>query len=222
MGKVKTALEALSGHEKVLEDKQAQVDDKEADKHLKTIEKHVGKVIKDPRHVKNVMKHLSKEKAVYLKNKMNGQMDEEKIAHALIRKAIHEGAIPGKKKSSLKEEVTPEGIEKKAKEIQKPFIDGGLDNDFYNLLKNLEKHGENASDFDNDDAKQIYMNHYEGYNYKNMIDLVKKLHKMGKVSEYFIEDYVEEFPGLEDKSNLKEEPRFAQDAHRGGGMAISR
>lgn len=97
MGRVKNALEALSDHERMMEEKEQQTKQKDAGKHLKAIEKHLGKVIKDPKMVQKMMKKVPIEKAIQLKDKMGGQMDEEKIARALLKHSIKEGVIPVKK-----------------------------------------------------------------------------------------------------------------------------
>jgi hypothetical protein len=99
---------------------------------------------------------------------------------------------------SYLEEVSPQEIEKRANEIPKPFM-RSLDNDFYHLLNNLKEHGKNPDKFNyhDEDTAQIYKYHYKGYSYENMIELVKKLVEMGKVSDDFITDYSEEFPELE-------------------------
>jgi hypothetical protein len=101
-----------------------------------------------------------------------------------------------KKAGILKENVSDSEIEKKADQLkQTTFRPGSLDNDFYNLLKNLKK-GRDISQWKSDDAKQIYNMHYKGYTYDNMISLVKKLIDMNVVSDYFSEDYESEFPEL--------------------------
>jgi hypothetical protein len=78
-------------------------DNKEGEKHLKAIEKHLGKVVKDKDAVGKMMKKMPIEKVIALKKAKGGELDEEKVAKALLKHVIKEGAFHVKKKSSLDE-----------------------------------------------------------------------------------------------------------------------
>jgi hypothetical protein len=85
------ALGHLRGHEKMLEAKQNEIDQKEGGKHLKAIEKHLGKVVKDKDAVGKMMKKMPIEKVLALKQAKGGELDEEKVAKALLKHVIKEG-----------------------------------------------------------------------------------------------------------------------------------
>ena len=85
------ALKGLRGHEKMLEAKQNEIDQKEGGKHLKAIEKHLGKVVKDKDAVGKMMKKMPIEKVLALKQAKGGELDEEKVAKALLKHVIKEG-----------------------------------------------------------------------------------------------------------------------------------
>ena len=116
------ALGHLRGHEKMLQAKQNGADQKEGEKHLKAIEKHLSKVVKDKDAVGKMMKKMPIEKVLALKKAKGGELDEEKVAKALLTHVIKEGYFTIKKKHSLNEDygkklgmgvfiVTPEAIE---------------------------------------------------------------------------------------------------------------
>jgi hypothetical protein len=85
------ALGHLRGHEKMILAKENDKDNKEGEKHLKAIEKHLGKVVKDKDAVGKMMKKMPIEKVIALKKAKGGELDEEKVAKALLKHVIKEG-----------------------------------------------------------------------------------------------------------------------------------
>ena len=98
------ALGHLRGHEKMILAKENDKDNKEGEKHLKAIEKHLGKVVKDKDAVGKMMKKMPIEKVIALKKAKGGELDEEKVAKALLKHVIKEGAF-GKTNESYVNQV---------------------------------------------------------------------------------------------------------------------
>lgn len=87
----KTALESVVAHEAMLEEKDHAEASKGAEKDLKGIRKHLSKLVKDPETLDRIMKKMPIEKALELKKKSKGEMDEEKVAKAMLAAALREG-----------------------------------------------------------------------------------------------------------------------------------
>lgn len=93
MEAAKTALEGLTAHEAVLEEKDAAEQEKAAGKHLSGIRKHLKKVIKDEETLNRIMNKMPVSKAMELKKAAGGELDEEKVAKAMLKYVIKEGLI---------------------------------------------------------------------------------------------------------------------------------
>ena len=93
--------------------------------------------------------------------------------------------------SIINESVTDDKIEEKAQQLKKSvWRQGSLDNDFSEMLRDL-KEGRAP------EPGSVYNHHYTGYDYADMVKLVRKLHELGGVlSDWFVEDHSEEFPEL--------------------------
>lgn len=100
MEAARIALEALTSHEGLLEEKDAAEQEKEAGKHLAGIRKHMSKVIKDKETLDRIMNKMPVGKAMELKKAAGGELDEEKVAKAMLKYVIKEGAFSVKKKPS--------------------------------------------------------------------------------------------------------------------------
>ena len=95
--------------------------------------------------------------------------------------------------SIVNESVTDEQVSQKADQLKKNvWRQGELDNDFSNMLRDL-KEGRAP------EPGSVYNHHYRGYDYADMVKLVRKLHEVGGVlSDWFVEDNSGEFPDLAD------------------------
>ena len=93
IGAAQAALEALTGHESILEEKDAAQAEKDAEGHLKGIRKHMSKVIKDKDTLDRIMNKMPVGKAMELKKAAGGELDEEKVAKAMLKYVIKEGLV---------------------------------------------------------------------------------------------------------------------------------
>lgn len=93
MEAAKTALDGLTSHEGLLEEKDAAEQEKDAGKHLMGIRKHMSKVIKDKETLDRIMNKMPVGKAMELKKAAGGELDEEKVAKAMLKYVIKEGLI---------------------------------------------------------------------------------------------------------------------------------
>jgi hypothetical protein len=96
----KTALESVVAHEAMLEEKSLAEQTKLAEKHLKEIRKNVSKKIKDEAIVEKIMSKMNPHSIMAMKKKKGGELDEEKVAGAMLNVAMNENFIP---KTSLNE-----------------------------------------------------------------------------------------------------------------------
>ena len=88
---VKKAIEALTAHEMVLEEKEKEAQEKDGQKHLKAIEKHLGKLIKDKDSIQKIMKKMPVEKVLDMKKKLvDKELDEEKLAKVMLKHSLKE------------------------------------------------------------------------------------------------------------------------------------
>ncbi len=90
MEAAKTALEGLTAHESMLEEKDKAAKEKDATKDIKGIEKALGKIVKDKDTVAKMMKKMPVEKVLAIKDKMEGDIDETKVAKAMLNVALRE------------------------------------------------------------------------------------------------------------------------------------
>jgi hypothetical protein len=99
MESAKAALEALAGHEAMLEEKEQAAKEKDAQGHLKAIEKHLGKIVKDKDAVGKMMKKMPIEKVIAMKQQMQSkekELDEEKLAKIMLKHSLKEGWVKKK------------------------------------------------------------------------------------------------------------------------------
>jgi hypothetical protein len=90
----KKTLESLTAHEVMLQEKEHEKYVKEAAKKRKVIEKYLKKTVKMPEVVEKLMKKLPDEKVADMMKKSKGELDEEKVAGAMMRVALRESYIP--------------------------------------------------------------------------------------------------------------------------------
>lgn len=91
MESAKAAIEALTAHEMVLEEKEKEAQEKDGHKHLKAIEKHLGKLIKDKDSIQKIMKKMPVEKVLDMKKKLvDKELDEEKLAKVMLKHSLKE------------------------------------------------------------------------------------------------------------------------------------
>jgi hypothetical protein len=96
MESAKAALEALTGHESMLEEKDQATKEKAAQGHLKAIEKHLGKIVRDKDAVGKMMKKMPIEKVIAMKQQMQSkekELDEERVAKAMLKYSLQEGWV---------------------------------------------------------------------------------------------------------------------------------
>lgn len=94
MESAKAALEALTAHETMLEQKKQQEEIKDAEKHVKGFKRHLTKLVKEPAAVKKIADKLTPEKMADLKKKVkSGELDEEKLARVMLQHSLKEGWI---------------------------------------------------------------------------------------------------------------------------------
>jgi hypothetical protein len=125
----KTALEAVVAHETMLEEKEQQLHLKEAEKHLKGIRGKVSKMIKNEAIVERIMKKMNANNIIAMKKKKGGELDEEKVANAMLKVALNESFIQ-------KKDIITENTEKNFKEDLAKFKTG-----IRNFHESLKKAG---------------------------------------------------------------------------------
>lgn len=97
MEAAKSALEGLTNYESMLEEKDKEYKEKGAGKKLKTIEKALSKIIKDKSTVAKIMHKMPVSKVIELETAANKELDEEKVAKAMLNVALREGYINSNK-----------------------------------------------------------------------------------------------------------------------------
>lgn len=97
MEAAKSALEGLTNYESMLEEKDKENKEKGAGKKLKTIEKALSKIIKDKSTVAKIMHKMPVSKVIELETAANKELDEEKVAKAMLNVALREGYINSNK-----------------------------------------------------------------------------------------------------------------------------
>lgn len=94
MESAKAALEALTSHETMLQEKQQQEEEKEAEKHVGKFKKALTKLVKEPAAVEKISSKMDAKKMAELKKKMkSGELDEEKLARVMLQHSLKEGWI---------------------------------------------------------------------------------------------------------------------------------
>jgi len=94
MESAKAALEALTAHEMMLEEKEEEVRKREAEKHVGKFKKALTKLVKEPAAVEKISAKMTPEKMADLKKKMkSGELDEEKLARVMLQHSLKEGWI---------------------------------------------------------------------------------------------------------------------------------
>jgi hypothetical protein len=97
MESAKAALEALTAHEMMLEEKAQAEEEKEAERHVKGFKKHLTKLVKEPAAVEKIASKMDAKKMAELKKKMkSGELDEEKLARVMLQHSLKEGWIKKK------------------------------------------------------------------------------------------------------------------------------
>ena len=86
-----TALEALTAHENVLEEKETVGKEKNASKHIAAVEKELRKKVKDDEVVKKVLDKYPISKAVKVLDKMGEKATSEVVANTILKRALKEG-----------------------------------------------------------------------------------------------------------------------------------
>lgn len=89
----KSTLESLTAHEVMLNEKEHEKYVKNASKKRKSIEKHLSKSVKMPEIVEKLMKRMPDEKIAEMLKKSNGELDEKKLANAMMKVALRESYI---------------------------------------------------------------------------------------------------------------------------------
>lgn len=113
MQSAKAALEALTAHEVMLEEKDQEKQTKAAEKHRDRIEKIFKGIVKDENIVNRLKDKLSAEDIVTLTKKLKDkgkELDEEKLARIVLNRSLKEGW-------SVKKKVDTEQLDEGFKEI---------------------------------------------------------------------------------------------------------
>jgi hypothetical protein len=94
MESAKAALEALTAHEMMLEEKDQAEQEKKAEKHKKNIEKIFKGIVKDENIVNRLKEKLSAKDIAALTKKLSDkgkELDEEKLARIVLNRSLQEG-----------------------------------------------------------------------------------------------------------------------------------
>ena len=94
MESAKAALEALTAHETMLEEKDQAEQTKKAEKHKKNIEKIFKSIVKDENIVNKLKDKLSTDDIVALTKKLNDKgkaLDEDALARIVLNRSLQEG-----------------------------------------------------------------------------------------------------------------------------------
>jgi uncharacterized protein (DUF1800 family) len=96
MESAKAALEALTSHETMLEEKDQAEQEKKAEKHKKSVEKIFKGIVKDENIVNRLKDKLSTKDIAALSKKLGEkgkELDEEKLARIVLNRSLKEGWI---------------------------------------------------------------------------------------------------------------------------------
>lgn len=96
MESAKAALEALTAHETMLEEKDQKAKEDDATKQLKGVRKQLDKILKDKEMADRVMEKMSVQKMIDLKSKAKKDIDEADLAKIMVKKSLKEGWVKKK------------------------------------------------------------------------------------------------------------------------------
>ena len=96
MESAKAALEALTAHETMLEEKDQKAKEDDATKQLKGVRKQLDKILKDKEMADRVMEKLSVEKMIDLKSKAKKDIDEAGLARIMVKHSLKESWVKKK------------------------------------------------------------------------------------------------------------------------------
>lgn len=90
MESAKAALEALTGHESMLEEKDHKSKQDDATKQLRGVRKQIDKILKDKKMADRVMEKMSVQKMMELKSKAKKDIDEAGLARVMVNNSLRE------------------------------------------------------------------------------------------------------------------------------------
>jgi len=90
MESAKAALEALTGHEAMLEEKDHKSKQDDATKQLRGVRKQIDKILKDKKMADRVMEKMSVQKMMELKSKAKKDIDEAGLARVMVNNSLRE------------------------------------------------------------------------------------------------------------------------------------
>jgi hypothetical protein len=96
MESAKAALEALTAHETMLEEKDQKAKEDDATKQLKGVRKQLDKILKDKEMADRVMEKMSVQKMIDLKSKAKKDIDEAGLARIMVKNSLKESWIKKK------------------------------------------------------------------------------------------------------------------------------
>jgi hypothetical protein len=96
MESAKAALEALTAHETMLEEKDQKAKEDDATKQLKGVRKQIDKILKDKEMAERVMEKMSVQKMIDLKSKAKKDIDEAGLARIMVKHSLKESWIKKK------------------------------------------------------------------------------------------------------------------------------
>jgi hypothetical protein len=96
MESAKAALEALTAHETMLEEKDQKAKEDDATKQLKGVRKQLDKILKDKEMAERVMEKMSVQKMIDLKSKAKKDIDEAGLARIMVKHSLKESWIKKK------------------------------------------------------------------------------------------------------------------------------
>ena len=96
MESAKAALEALTAHETMLEEKDQAAKEDDATKQLKGVRKQIDKILKDKEMADRVMEKMSVQKMIDLKSKAKKDIDEAGLARIMVKHSLKEGWVKKK------------------------------------------------------------------------------------------------------------------------------
>jgi hypothetical protein len=97
MESAKAALEALTGHESMLEEKDHKSKQDDATKQLRGVRKQIDKILKDREMADRVMEKMSVDKMMDLKSKAKKDIDEAGLAKLMVKHSLKEAWMIKKK-----------------------------------------------------------------------------------------------------------------------------
>jgi hypothetical protein len=158
MESAKAALEALTAHEMMLEEKAQAEEEKEAEKHVGKFKKALTKLVKEPAAVEKISAKMTPQKMADLKRKMkSGELDEEKLARVMLQHSLKEGWV--KKNFSLEEaeeeKVDINTVKKNAREEIKDPSNKKVIQDLLDLTVQVTGKDPSTEEISYEDAKSV-------------------------------------------------------------------